>query len=64
MFCVPHLRQANEYNAEGLSDAIVPHIINALDFASTYLLNKLKGYETVDLNTGFITCSSVPQGTE
>ena len=24
------------------ADTIVPHIINALDFASTYLLNKLK----------------------
>lgn len=24
------------------TDTIVPHIINALDFASTYLLNKLK----------------------
>lgn len=24
------------------AEAIVPHIINALDFASTYLLNKLK----------------------
>ena len=24
------------------ADSIVPHIINALDFASTYLLNKLK----------------------
>ena len=32
----------HEATSEESADTIVPHIINALDFASTYLLNKLK----------------------
>ena len=32
----------HKMTSEESADTIVPHIINALDFASTYLLNKLK----------------------
>ena len=37
--------------SEESAEIIVSHIINALDFASTYLLDKLKNYEKNHLNS-------------
>lgn len=47
-----------------IAESIVPHIIDALDFASIYFLNKLEGHETVYINNNHIGWASASRSTE